>query len=66
MMNRKLQPISTIELSFLSWAMMKIRLFTKKGLIIPVMKGVKEPKGAKMADTRELPIERLKLVIKLI
>ena len=66
MMNKKLQPMSTIELSFLSYATMKIRLFTKKGLIIPVMKGLKDPKGARMADMRELPIKWLKLFIKLI
>ena len=66
MIKRKLHPISTIELSFLSCATMKIRLFTKKGLIIPVMKGLKDPKGANIADMRELPIKRFKLYIKLI
>ena len=61
MIKRKLQPMSTIELSFLSCAMMKIRLLTKKGLTRPVMKGLKESKGVKMAEMRELPIIRLKL-----
>ncbi len=58
--------MSTIELSFLSCATMKIRLFTKKGLIRPVMKGLKDSKGVNKADMRVLPITRLKLFIKLI
>ena len=66
MMKRRLQPMSTIELSFLSCAMMKIRLFTRKGLTRPVIKGHKDSKGVNKADMRVLPIVRFKLFIKLI
>ena len=53
---RKLQPMSTIELSFLSCATRKIRVLTKKGLKRPVVKGLRDSKGPRIAEIRVLPM----------
>ncbi len=40
----------------MSCATKKIRVFTRKGLMMPVIKGLRESKGERIADIKVLPI----------